>query len=142
LNVTPWLDDELIAFCAPHYPLAKRKKLSDRDLLQHPWIVREMGSGTRQTFDWAMHGLLPELTILLELEHTEAIKRAVEAGLGIGCLSRVSLTEAFKRSSLVPLKIPHRDFSRQFYFVLHKQKYLSSSIQQWLRLCRAWTPPQ
>ena len=65
--------------------------------------MREQGSGTRQSFERGMHGLLPDLNILLELEHTEAIKRAVEADLGIGCLSKVVLADAFKRGSLVPL---------------------------------------
>jgi DNA-binding transcriptional LysR family regulator len=75
----------------------------------------------------------------LELEHTEAIKRAVEAGLGISCLSLVSLQEAFKRGTLVPLDIPGRDFSRDFYLVLHRQKYRSPGILAWLGLGEANT---
>jgi len=136
LDVLPWREDELVMFCSATHPLAKRKKLSDKDLVKATWIVRETGSGTRQTFDRAMHGLLPDLDVLLELQHTEAIKRAVEAGLGIGCLSRISLEDAFKRGSLVPLAIPHRDLKRRFYFILHKEKYHSAGIEQWLKLCR------
>lgn len=99
--------------------------------------MREQGSGTRQSFERGMHGLLPDLNVLLELEHTEAIKRAVEANLGIGCLSRVVLADAFKRGSLVPLAVPeHRRFDRQFYFILHKQKYRSAGIDAWMTLCR------
>ncbi len=136
LEVIPWQDDELVVFCAPSHPYARRKKISDKELLAATWIVRETGSGTRQTFDRAMHGLLPQLTLLPELQHTEAIKRAVVAGLGIGCLSKVALEDAFKRGSLVPLAIPHRDFSRRFYFILHKQKYRSAGVDAWLALCR------
>lgn len=136
LEVTPWRDDELVVFCAPGHPLAKKRKLSDQALLDATWILREAGSGTRQTFDRAMHGLLPQLNILLELQHTEAIKRAVEAELGIGCLSKVALVEAFKRGSLIPLNVPQRDFRRLFYFILHKQKYRSAGIARWLELCR------
>ncbi|MFO8140968.1 MAG: LysR substrate-binding domain-containing protein, partial [Marinobacter sp.] len=83
-----------------------------------------------------IHGLLPDLNVLLELEHTEAIKRAVEANLGIGCLSEVVLAEAFKRGTLVPLKISHRQFDRHFYFILHKQKYRSAGIARWMTLCK------
>ena len=101
LEVQHWREDELQLFAAPGHPLAGRP-LGDAELLAMPWIVREPGSGTRQTFDRAMHGLLPDLHISLELQHTEAIKRAVEAGLGVGCLSRISLVEAFARGSLVP----------------------------------------
>lgn len=98
LEMIHWRDDELVVFCAPDHPLAGKPWLTDDDLLSAAWIVREPGSGTRQHFEWAMHGLLPELNIKLELQHTEAIKRAVEAGLGVGCLSEITLVDAFKRS--------------------------------------------
>ncbi|WP_108124512.1 LysR family transcriptional regulator [Saccharospirillum mangrovi] len=136
LEVSRWRADELVCFCAPEHPLAHAGPLSDHQLIDEPWIVREPGSGTRQTFERGMHGLLNELQIALELEHTEAIKRAVEAGLGIACLSRVCLEEAFKRGTLVPLDIPQRNFQRDFYFVLHRQKFRSPGIQRWLELCK------
>lgn len=135
LMVSPWMDDELVVFCAPGNPLIEKGSLDEQDLLDARWIVRESGSGTRQGFDRAMHGLLPRLNIALELQHTEAIKRAVEAGLGLGCLSRITLVEAFARGSLVPLSVPGCDFRRQFYQVRHKQKYLSEGIVRWLALC-------
>ncbi len=137
LIVSPWLDDELVVFCSPQHPLAGREQLDDQQLLDATWILRETGSGTRQTFDRAMHGLLPELKVLLELQHTEAIKRAVEAGLGIACLSRITLSEAFNRGSLVPLRVPHRDLHRKFYVIRHRQKYLSEGITRWLAHCEA-----
>jgi DNA-binding transcriptional LysR family regulator len=135
LDVTPWRKDELVVFCAPEHPLAAKKSLSDADLLAATWIVRESGSGTRQAFEKAMYGLLPKLDIMLELQHTEAIKRAVEAGLGLGCISRVALQDAFRRGSLQPLEVPQRNFCRHFYFVLHRHKYRSAGIQRWLALC-------
>lgn len=136
LHSEHWQGDELTVFAAPGHPLAGHRGLSDRDLLQLDWIVRESGSGTRQTFERAMHGLLPDLRIVLELQHTEAIKRAVEAGLGVGCLSRISLVEAFARGSLVPLRVPGRDFTRELYIVLHRHKYHTAGLRRWLQLCR------
>lgn len=136
LDVTPWVEDELVVFCSPQHELAQSIALSDADLLRATWIVREPGSGTRQAFEKAMSGLLPQLNIMLELQHTEAIKRAVEAGLGIGCVSRVALQDAFRRGSLTALHVPQRDFRRHFYFVLHKHKYHSAGIQRWLALCQ------
>jgi len=141
LEVIPWREDELTVFCSPSHPLARKQALTDEDLRQAVWIMREPGSGTRQSFERGMHGLLPDLNILLELEHTEAIKRAVEADLGIGCLSKVVLADAFKRGSLVPLSVPdYREFDRQFYFILHKQKYRSAGIARWMSLCQELQP--
>lgn len=136
LEVSYWRDDVLQVFAAPGHPLAGASAVGDDALLDQAWILREPGSGTRQTFDRAMRGLLPDLTIAMELQHTEAIKRAVEAGLGIGCLSRICLEEAFRRGTLVPLDVRHRDFSRHFYLVTHRAKFHTAALSRWLELCR------
>lgn len=138
LDVQYWRDDTLSVFCSPQHPLAKKKELSDADLKQADWIVREKGSGTRQAFDRAMSGMLSEIILRLELQHTEGIKRAVEAGLGIGCLSELTLQDAFKRGTLVPLLAPQRDWTRKFYFILHKQKFLSRGVQSWIDHCKKY----
>jgi DNA-binding transcriptional LysR family regulator len=102
--------------------------------------VRETGSGTRQAFEQAMYGLLPGLSVTLELQHTEAIKSAVEAGLGVGCVSRIALEEALRHRDLIACRVPHRNFERQFYFVLHRHKYRSGGLEGWLELCRSAFP--
>jgi DNA-binding transcriptional LysR family regulator len=140
LEMTAWRDDQLVVFCAPTHTLARKRTLSDEDLCAAPWIVREQGSGTRQTFDRAMRGLLPRLHITLALQHTEAIKGAVQAGLGLGCISRIALEDAFTHGTLKACRVPHRDFRRQFFFLLHKDKYRSTGIQRWLQLCRETSP--
>ncbi len=136
LDIMPWHEDQLVVFAHPDHPLAQKRKLSDEDLLAAQWIVREPGSAMRQAFERSMHGLLPQLNIRLQLQHIEAIKRAVEAQLGIGCLSNISLVEAFARGTLVPLSVPQRNWKRRFYVILHKQKYRSAVIERWLALCR------
>lgn len=136
LEVIPWREDELVVFASPDHPLVTAgEPLDDQALKSASWILRESGSGTRQTFDRIMSGILPELNVQLELQHTEAIKRAVEAGMGLGCLSRVTLQDAFNRGSLVALDVPHRDTHRLFYFILHKQKYRGAGVSRWLQLC-------
>lgn len=136
LDVTPWRDDHLVVFCAPGHRFARKRRLTDDDLRDAAWIVRERGSGTRQTFDRAMSGLLPQLRIALALQHTEAIKGAVEAGLGVGCISSLALAHELARGSLKACRVPHRDFARQFFFLLHKQKFRSPGICRWMELCR------
>lgn len=139
LAITPWRTDKLAIFCRPEHPLAAIQQqqgfISEGDLTAAKWIMREPGSGTRQAFERVMHGLLPQLHIVLELQHTEAIKRAVEAGLGIGCLSLITLEDAFERGSLVHLKLPHWSFERQLYLIVRKQKYLSTGIKSWMDYC-------
>lgn len=135
LDVSHWRDDDLVVFCSASHRWAKKQQLTDENLLNAEWILREQGSGTRQGFDRAMHGLISQQNIILELQHTEAIIRAVEADMGISCLSRIALEDSFRRGSLVPLAVPHRDLSRAFYFILRKDKYRSEGIKRWLELC-------
>ena len=137
LEVSRWRPDELVIFCAPSHPFAKKRTLTDADLTQGAWIVREPGSGTRQTFERAMHGILTDLRIVLELEHTEGIKSAVEAGLGVGCVSRIALEEAFRYETLVPCAVPERDLRRWFYSVLHRRKYQGAAVLHFLSQIRS-----
>jgi DNA-binding transcriptional LysR family regulator len=135
-----WHDDELVVFCAPEHPFANKTSLTDAELLQAQWIVRETGSSTRHTFEQGMSNLLPRMQLLLELQHTEAIKRAVEARLGLGCLSALTMQEAFARGSLIPLAIPQRRMTRRLYLILHRQKYRSAAIRRWIELSREVFP--
>lgn len=135
LLLEPWLEDRLVVFCAPRHPLAGRNQATPGELAAQQWVLREQGSGTRALFDRAIGKSLPELHIQLELEHTEAIKRAVESGLGIGCLSRLSLREAFRRGSLVEIGTPF-DLSRHFHFARHRQRHLSPAAESFIALCR------
>ncbi|HEU5077395.1 MAG TPA: LysR substrate-binding domain-containing protein [Polyangiaceae bacterium] len=136
LAVSHWRDDELRVFCSPRHPLAKKRRLTDADLTGSDWIVREPGSGTRQAFERALHGLLPELSIALELTQTEAILGAVEAGLGLGCVSGLALEQAFRSRTLMRCRVPHRNFRRSLFFVLHQRKFRSPALERWLELCR------
>lgn len=135
LDLIPWIEDQMVVVCSPSHPLAKNAHMSDQDVLQAKWILRESGSGTRQGFDRAMHGLLPQLNILLELQHTGAIKRAVKANLGISCLSSIAVEESIREGSLVQLNVPGKNLIRRFYIALHRHKYRSAGIEQWLAMC-------
>jgi DNA-binding transcriptional LysR family regulator len=153
LVIEPWLEDELVVFAAPSHPLAGKQATLDR-LAKEPWILRERGSGTRETFDRAVQqkggqtpfssektGSVPlfGLNVRLELEHTEAIKRAVESGLGIGCISRLALRDAFRRKSLLPIDVPDLNLRRYFYFIWHRSKYQTQTMRAFIALCQELT---
>jgi DNA-binding transcriptional LysR family regulator len=136
LLTEPWLEDELVVFCAPQHKLAQVEQVSNQQLADESWILRERGSGTRALFDRVVAPALEQVNIQLQLEHTEAIKRVVEAGLGLSCLSRVSLRDAFRRGSLVEIKTPQFNLQRHFYFVQHRQRHISPASRTFLALCR------
>ena len=136
LELIPWREDELVVFCAADHALAKKKSLTNRDIKDALWILREPDSGARHTFDRALAGLLPDINIYLELKHNEAIKNAVESGLGIGCLSRIVLQKNLANGDLVPLTLPRRDMRRTFYFALPRKRYHVEAVDAWMANCR------
>ncbi|MDR3411673.1 MAG: LysR family transcriptional regulator [Formivibrio sp.] len=139
LVVTPWVEDELVVFCAPNHRLAGEADVALSELQAEAWIMREPGSGTRQTLDQALSRQLFHPNVRLVLEHTEAIKRAVESGLGIGCISRLALREAFRRGSLQPIEVPVLDLRRHFNFVWHRRKHQTPGMRAFLDHCHALT---
>lgn len=137
LELIPWREDELSVFCAADHPLAQKQALTNKDIREAMWILREPDSGARHTFERALAGILPEINIYLELKHNEAIKNAVESGLGIGCLSRIVLEKNFANGDLVPLTLPRRDMRRTFYFALPKGRFNQDSVASWMANCRS-----
>ena len=136
LTVTNWLGDELVLFCGAGHPLAGAGPASIDSLLDENWIVREPGSGTRQTLDRAMTPYWARWKIALELEHTEAIKGMVAAGPYIGCVSRMALSESFATGGLVEIAAPTLDLHRHFYLVTNRQKYRTPGIGAFLALAQ------
>ncbi len=138
LELIPWIKDELVVFCSPDHPLAtKRGPLNERDIASVRWILREPESGARKTFEAAFAPLLPRLHIYLEFKHNEAIKKAVEAGLGVGCLSQIVLHNNFREGSLVPLRLSRRfRLERTFYLALAANRYHMNAVDSWLQTCQ------
>lgn len=131
-----WQSDELAICAAPNHPLARRGAATAQALRQAKWILREPGSGTRQVVEQLLTSQLGEIGLTMELGGTEAIKRAVESGMGIACLPKVALTGSVERGNLVMLRTPFLRLTRAFYILLHKQKYRSEGIVGLLDFCR------
>jgi len=104
-------DDELQVVCAPSHPLARQKMLALQTLTEHPYITRELGSGTREVIDHYLekHGLAPDsLHVVMEASSPEALKGLVATGLGFAIMSRATADKEVRLGDLVqvPLKPP------------------------------------
>ncbi|MBX2858900.1 MAG: LysR family transcriptional regulator [Cellvibrionaceae bacterium] len=132
LHIEKWRADSMIAFCANTHPLAKKKQLSDNDILACQWIIREPRSGHRQTFDRGMQGLLSKLKIRVELSQNEAIKNAVKSGLGVGCLSGIAIKEEIEAKVFSPLGLNNRKMDRHFYIVQRKDNREHRASERWI----------
>jgi len=126
LAVEECMQDRLVAVMPPGHALARRDRVEPGDLLAHPFVAREEGSGTREVIlDYLrLNGHDPEgLDIALELGSPESIKGAVAAGMGISVLSRSTLAKELALGSLCQAEL-EPPLARPFSFV-HRRQILS-----------------
>jgi len=125
LVVQPFLPNELIAIASPQHPLASAKRVSLDRLAQEPFIVREPGSGTRETADAALRRADRPVHILMELASNGAIKRAVARGLGVSILSRYAVSLELQLGLVVELPVTGFPLRRQWHLVYRRDHRLS-----------------
>ncbi|GKW48882.1 LysR family transcriptional regulator [Halomonas sp. NCCP-2165] len=120
----PWCEDRLVIVASPRHALAAMEHLDDAALARGPWILREPGSGTRAVFEAAMRGRALTPRVAMELGQHEAIKQAVRAGLGLGCLSEFCVAGELARGELVALS-SDLGLRRRFSLIWHPRRYRS-----------------
>ncbi|MGP1682618.1 MAG: LysR family transcriptional regulator [Giesbergeria sp.] len=134
LAVRPWLRDELVLVAAPQgaQGLDPREPTSLTRLQGAVWLLRESGSGTRETGDLAILPLLHSYRRVIELGSSEAIKQAAAAGLGIACLSRWVVQDFLREARLVELITPLPSIQRQCFCVLQRGKQITPALARLL----------
>ncbi len=132
--------DKLVAIVPRNHPLAKEKTLSIEKLLEHPYISREEGSGTREVINeyLAAAGFnVNNINVSMELGSPEAIKGAVEASMGVAIVSRATIYKELELKTLVEVDLDP-PLSRPFSFVHQKQKFRFRAVDELLTFARAY----
>jgi DNA-binding transcriptional LysR family regulator len=96
VKTTPFLEDELALIVSTAHEWSELESISAAEIAAAPLLLRERGSGTRRVLELALErqGVKRNaLHIVMELDSTEAIKSAVEAGLGVGFVSRWAIAK-------------------------------------------------
>ena len=129
LEATRFMDNPLVVIAPPDHPLTRKKKISMRDLASESFLVREAGSGTRGAMErfFAARGL--EIRSSMEMSSNEAIKQAVQAGLGLGILSLQTLEMELALKRLAVLNVDGFPIMRHWYIVHRADKRLSPAAQ-------------
>ena len=135
LAAQPWLHDELVLVAAPGgaQGLDPREPTSLEQLRAAVWLLlRESGSGTRETGDLAILPQLHAYRRVIELGSSEAIQQAAAAGLGIACLSRWVVQDFLREGRLVELITPLPPIQRQCFCVLRRGKQRTAALERLL----------
>jgi DNA-binding transcriptional LysR family regulator len=120
-----WLQDQLTIIASPDYFKSKKRKLTIGELNKMKWIMREHGSGTREVFEKALQPFVERINTFLTFGHTEAVKQAVKARLGVGCLSLYTVSQELERGTLIELKVPEVNLERQLHVITRKNSFQS-----------------
>lgn len=117
VHILPFIEDDLILVGSPD----KQYSFSSlSEVLHHPLIWREQGSGTREVIERAFVAAgvdVSALSIPFEFGSTQAIKQGVEAGLGLAFLSRWAVAKELQQGQLATITIPNFSIKRSLYWV-------------------------
>lgn len=125
LEASPFLNNILGIVAHKDHPLANKKNITIKELASQRFLIREIGSGTRNVFDQLLqqHGVAIEP--YMELGSSEALKQAVMAGLGIAVLSLHTIQLERDVNKLIVLDVEGFPLKRRWYVVHLKGKKLS-----------------
>ncbi len=131
--------DKLVFISLPQHPLAKKATVSVQDILGLPFVCREEGSGTREFICEYLKKnnlQLDDLNLNLEVGNPEAVKSAVEAGLGVSIVSEATVVKELKLGTLAarPLNPP---LERPFSIVFQRQKFRLRAMEEFMDFAHA-----
>jgi DNA-binding transcriptional LysR family regulator len=129
VEAEPFMDNPLVIVAPPDHPLAGKKKIPLKRLQEETFLVRESGSGTRIAMERFFSERGMKLKTGMEVGSNEAIKQSVQAGLGLGLLSRATIEQELTLKRLVVLDIEDFPIMRHWYVVHRKGKRLSSAAE-------------
>ena len=133
LMVRPFLANELIAVTAVGHALAGRQHVTLAELAAEPFIVREPGSGTRETAEEALRAAGLSIRPVMELASNGAIKRAVAQDLGVSILSRYATALELQIGHLAEIPVEGFPLRRQWHLVYARDKRLGPVDEAFLR---------
>jgi DNA-binding transcriptional LysR family regulator len=131
----PVARDRMMVVVGIDHPWAGRKTVKAAEIADTEWVLREQGSGTRSVFELALTQLgvrLADLRIAMELPSNEAVRAAVEAGMGATAISASVVAPSIEAGLLhaVPLKLQ----DRHFYELHHAERYHSRAAEALVEL--------
>lgn len=131
-----WFEDELVVVAGPTDPLAHKKTFDvENDFTNTRWIMREQGSGTLAIFQEKMKDYLDQINVVMEMGHPEAIKKAVESGVGLACLSSLTVCREVEHGWLKTLQIEGVDMKRKLRVIFRKNLKMNDSLAEFLAFC-------
>ncbi len=133
------LEDRLVLIVFPNHPFICKKSITSQDLEGQSMIMHEKGSATRNVVDEFIRKNKISLFIPLDLASNEAIKKAVEDGIGIALISQKVASGEIHVGRLKAIPLSDTSITRKYYLIYHKDKYISESLKRLIEMVDHWT---
>ncbi len=124
-----FMQNPLVVIAAPKHALARKRHVKPAQLAQETFLLREQGSGTRGVVERYFSSHRMKLPTHMEMDTNEAIKQSVQAGMGVGIISRHAIELELETKRLVVLDVEHFPIVRHWHIVYRKGKRLSTASQ-------------
>ena len=130
----PFVKENLILAIPGGHRWAQRRTVTLAELSDQPLILREKGSGTRRIIESVLEkwGVKPRIT--MELGSNEAIKRAVEQGVGLALFPHAVAAREIEQGTLRALVVREAELALSFKIVYHRDKQSSPLVQAFLEV--------
>ena len=135
IKETAW-KDELVFICGDANELKNYDSIKGEQLENQKLIMREEGSGTREHTELFLRKNKIKFNKFLELGSTEAIKKTVEANLGVGCLSYRVVEDRIELGKLFSFRLKEGKIERDLYLIIHKDKFISNNMKKFIEYSR------
>jgi len=126
--------DELVLIVPPGHAWAKRRDVVPESLVDQPLLVREDGSATRSVTERALQRAGVRFRVAMELDHTEAIKQGVMAGLGVAFVSIYAVRGEVATGRLRALRLRGIRIQRHFHVIHHEARRVTASARAFMEL--------
>jgi DNA-binding transcriptional LysR family regulator len=137
LTAEPLRREELVVVAHPDHPLAARPAVSWADVRGQPFVLGPPGAAARALLERQIAGDGADgWQIVLELEQAEAIKRAVQAGMGLAMLFRCEVAQELGLGLLRDVRVPAAGLAHEFVLVYRPHKYFSPMTARFLDFLR------
>lgn len=139
ITAVPVLTDELALIVPTSHPLAGKKIVSVRELGAESFVAHNVPSPYRERVVRTFEKYRTPLNISMELPTLEAIKRFVEAGMGVALVPRLTAQVEIARGQVAALVVREMKLERKLYLVYRKGATLSHAARAFLRVAREQT---
>jgi len=136
LEIIPYAEDELALIIPPNHPLAEQQTIAKEDLYNLNYITLDSQSTIRKVLDQVLTRCeinTSDLKIEMELNSIEAIKNAVQSGLGASFVSVTAIEKELKMGIIHRAYIDDVEIKRTLSVIVNSNRYRSKAAEAFIK---------